>query len=508
MQGSMRLPRLSAIAWALCLAGAALAEAAGAARNAPSLRQDFLERFARAYFPGRSGQIFLVPREGDFVTGREPAYAYMHGSPWPYDTRIPFLISGRAFVRAGTYSAPVTQQDMAPTLASLLGVPMPATSSGRSQREILKTAAARPRVVMLLVLDGMRVDYFDRHAAVLPVLTRLRREGAWFANARLNQLPTITSIGHATLATGADARLHGIVANSIFDEVAGQPADLYAGLSPRNLMALTLADVWNARTEGRAVIIGQGTTPRAALPLAGHGACLLNGRPVLEINYSEKSGAWENGADCYRRPDYLQGRNASELWEGSDGLWMGHDIASPSAVRASALFSRFETGALKLLIEHEPLGDDDVADLVFVNLKTPDYVAHRYGPDSPELREALAALDRDLGGVVAALDAKVGADRYVLAVSADHGIPPEPDTRLGQRRIYADEIVALIHDRFDSGQKRLVRQYEPENAQLAIDRGRLRELGLDLNALKAYLEQQPFVFAAYTEDEVARAAAR
>ena len=28
-------------------------------------RQRFLEMFARAYFPGRTGQLLIVPREGD-----------------------------------------------------------------------------------------------------------------------------------------------------------------------------------------------------------------------------------------------------------------------------------------------------------------------------------------------------------------------------------------------------------------------------------------------------------
>ena len=31
-------------------------------------RQRFLEMFARAYFPGRTGQLLIVPREGDFIT--------------------------------------------------------------------------------------------------------------------------------------------------------------------------------------------------------------------------------------------------------------------------------------------------------------------------------------------------------------------------------------------------------------------------------------------------------
>jgi len=40
-------------------------------------RQRFLEMFARAYFPGRTGQLLIVPREGDFIT--RPDVAYMHG---------------------------------------------------------------------------------------------------------------------------------------------------------------------------------------------------------------------------------------------------------------------------------------------------------------------------------------------------------------------------------------------------------------------------------------------
>ena len=433
-------------------------------------RQDFLERFARAYFPGRSGQIVVVPKEGHIITKRGPAQHYMHGSPWPYDSRIPFLFYGPRFVRPGTFSEPVVLQDMAPTLAELLGVPMPATSVGRSQSTILKARTEPPRLILLAVLDGMRPDYFDRHAAALPTLDRLRRQGAWFSNARLNYLPTITSVGHTTVATGADPRVHGIVANASFDWVADRATEAYPGLSPRHLMALTLADVWNIQTKGRAVIIGQGSTARAAIPLAGHGSCVLNGRPVIAASYNLEKGEWETNSECYRLPDYLKDQNARQLWEGTDGLWMGHPIGTSDEVRGSALFSKFETDALRLMIEREPLGADDVADLVLVNLKTPDYVGHRYGPDSPELAATLAALDRDVAGVIAAIEDKVGHDRYVLAVTADHGMPPEPDARKGQQRVYTEDIIRLIHRKFDPVQGKLVKHYEPENMQIAIDR--------------------------------------
>src|SRR5437763_9362571 len=64
-------------------------------------RQRFLQMFARAYFPGRTGQLLIVPREGDFITRAD--VSYMHGSPWTYDVAIPLMFVGTA-VRTGTYS--------------------------------------------------------------------------------------------------------------------------------------------------------------------------------------------------------------------------------------------------------------------------------------------------------------------------------------------------------------------------------------------------------------------
>src|SRR6266480_7115250 len=179
---------------------------AGAA--ALAARQRFLEMFARAYFPGRTGQLLVVPREGDFITRPDPDVAYMHGSPWAYDISIPLMFAGPA-VRTGTYSMSAVQQDVAPTLAAALGVQMPPSSTGRVL-PVLRTGFARPRVVMLLVLDGMRRDYFDRYGESMPTLTVLRQRSAWFTQAQVNFLPTNTAVGPSTLSTGADPRVHGI----------------------------------------------------------------------------------------------------------------------------------------------------------------------------------------------------------------------------------------------------------------------------------------------------------
>jgi len=492
---------------AAAIAGLLLCASAGRgadARDAALPREELLRRFARSYYPGRTGQLAIVPRPGHVITKRGPATVFMHGSPWPYDSHIPFLLYGPPFVRSGVYPQPVSHQDMAPTLAALLGVSMPSTCSGRSQDAALKPRGAAPRLVLLLVVDGMRQDYFDRHAAALPTLDRLRRQGAWWSRAEIDYLPTITGLAHATVATGADPRVHGIVGNAWFDRVAGHAADAYPGLSPRQLMVPTLADLWNLRTNGRAIIAGQGSAPRAAIPLAGHGSCLVNGRPVIAASYGTETGVWATSPECFRLPDYLKEMSARRLIDGDDFTWMGHAAGTLDAIRGTALFSRFETDALKLLIEHEPFGADEVSDLLMVNLKTPDYVGHRYGPDSPELAATLAALDGDVASVVAAVEAKVGRDGYVLALTADHGMPPEPDPARGQQRVYTDDIVSLIHSRLDPQGNALVKHYEPENMQIAIDAGRLRELHLELEAIRTLLEAQPYVQAVFTDEELAR----
>ncbi|MEO5616895.1 MAG: alkaline phosphatase family protein [Candidatus Eisenbacteria bacterium] len=472
-----------------------------AAGPSKALRQHFLEMFGRAYFPGRTGQLLLVPQKGDFITRPDPYYAQMHGSPWPYDVEIPLLFIGPA-VKPGQYSRPAVQQDVAPTLAAALGAAMPPTTTGHVL-PVLRKGFARPRVIMLLVLDGMRRDYFDRYATLMPTLTKLRNRGAWFTQAQVNALPSNTAVGHSTISTGTDPGVHGITGIGTYDFEARRRHEMYAGCDPKELQALTLADVWQRRTAGRAVIVAQGSIDRATTPLAGHGACLSSGSPVLFASYDAPSGAWHTNPDCYRLPDYLKDVNASELWKASNA-WMGHSIDSTTAVRYSALFPAFEANATIAMIEREPFGEDSVTDLILANYKCADFVGHKYGPESEELRVTLAEMDRQLVRVLGALEAKVGKD-YLLAVTADHGMPSIPTSP--DHRQFVPTITDLLHERFDP-EKQLVTSFEPENCQIYIDKDRLSKLGLKLNDLAKFLEAQPYFFAVFTQDEVARAAGR
>jgi predicted AlkP superfamily pyrophosphatase or phosphodiesterase len=185
---------------------------------------------------------------------------------------------------------------------------------------------------------------------------------------------------------------------------------------------------------------------------------------------------------------------------------MGHDITSPIKFRASSLFLRFEAEALLSVLDAESIGADATTDLVFVNIKGTDYVAHAYGPDSPEMKEALSELDRQMAKLVALLNRKAAPGHPLLVITGDHGMPSPP---AANGRHYVDEIVAMIHEKFDPANKAIVQYFgDPANAQIYIDVHRLDALHLTLKDVAGFLAAQSYIAAAFTEDEVKRAAAR
>jgi hypothetical protein len=508
-------PLLSVCVWALCL-GACGSSRAPAIASAPPVagapaaprvsgaRQQWLEMFARGYFPGRSGQVFVVPKEGWFVTSADPLYRFMHGSPWEYDTHIPLLLYGPPFVRRGQYQAPATQQDVAPTVGRIIGAtPLP-TYTGRTLTEALTATSGRPRVVTVMVLDAMRADYFDTYASVMPTLTRLRSEGAWFSNTHTVVLPTVTGVGHANIGTGSEPRFHGIVVNTLFNRATGTSQEAYDRLDTRELMALTLADSWNLATNGRAVIIGQGGAIRATAGLVGRGACIISGKKILAASYGGADGGWETNAGCYSMPEALTRFRARTVWEQAGGQWLGHDIASASKFRASALFQKYEAEALRAVVDSSSVGADGVTDLIFVNMKGPDYTSHAYGPNSPELRATLAELDTQVAAYLDLIDRKAGRERSLLVITADHGQPAEPPAG---GRVNVENVIDQLKRRFEPAGTFIQYYNDAANNQLHLDSARLQALGFSLRDVAVFLEGLDVFEAAFTEDDVRAAQA-
>ena len=473
--------------------------------EAARLRQQWLDMFARAYFPGRSGQVFMVPKQGWFVTNRDPLYAFMHGSPWEYDVRIPILLYGPSFVKAGSFTTPAKQQDIAPTIGAIIGAtPLP-TYTGSALTEAIAGGNARPRIVTVFVLDAMRADYFDKHASAMPTLSRMRKEGAWYSQARTVVLPTVTGVGHANIGTGSDPRFHGIVVNTLFNRATGKSQEAYDQLDTKELMALTLADQWNLATDGKAVIIGQGGAIRATAGLVGRGSCLISGKKILAASYGGPDGGWETNPNCYTMPEALKRFVGRKVWEEAGGTWMGHDIASAQKFRASALFQKYESEALRAVVDESSAGADEVPDLIFVNMKGPDYTSHAHGPDSPEQAATLAELDRQITAYLALMDKKAGPGRSVIVITADHGQPGEPPQG---GRVYLEDVIAQLTKKFGAEGKFINYYNDAANNQLHLDTAQLQQLGFSLTDVAAFLEGLEVFEAAFTEDEVKAAQSR
>lgn len=475
-------------------------------------RDGFLEMWARSYFPGRSGDIMLVPGDGVILT--VSGTPFMHGSPWEYDTRIPLIFFGPGQVRPGRYPEAASHEDVAATLATVLGLPRRPAATGRVLREILPVrgadgagggapgAGGPPRVIALLVLDAFRADYVERYPKETATLRRLAERGALFPQAGVDYLPTVTAVAHTTLATGTWPSVHGIVGNVLFDRSAGKSKSAYRGMSAEDVRALSLADRWEAWTEGRAVIAVQAGTFYPAAALAGHGGCLLGGHPFLATYFDSRSGGWTTNSECYVLPEYLTDQRIQELAGGSG---VG-EAPRPSALRRDpTVFPRFEAAATLEMVEREPFGTDEVADLLLVNLKATDYVAHRYGPESPESRRAVAEVDRQVALIVEALEAKAGPGGLLLVVTADHGMPPEPEP--GGRHLVG-ELVSSLDRHFDPGGEGIVDHFSAADNQVYLDHERLAALGRSVEEVARYAEGLPYVFAAYPEGEVRKAAAR
>ncbi len=88
------------------------------------------ERMRRSAYPGRVGDILVAFQPYQTLAAAGATYVASHGSPWNYDRRVPILFwwkGGPTRERV----LPIETVDIAPTLAAVTGVPVPADVDGR-----------------------------------------------------------------------------------------------------------------------------------------------------------------------------------------------------------------------------------------------------------------------------------------------------------------------------------------------------------------------------------------
>jgi len=328
---------------------------------------------------------------------------------------------------------------------------------------------AKPKLVVVLVIDQFRGDYLDRYRDDFKTKNGFNlflKQGAYFTDCYYDYANTITAPGHSTIGTGAYTNGHGIAQNewwdlkrstthpisSVEDEryaVVGDPASKETGASPRNEQASTLGDEVVLATQGRAKLFGVSLKDRAAILTSGHaskGAFWVDhasGKFITSTYWSKQLPAWAQAFNDSGRRD-LATREA--------GAKPGHFYEEVGAHPASVSYL---LDFAKSLVAGEQLGRHDVTDVLTISISSTDILGHRVGPDAPEQRAMIDAIDVDLDGFFTWLDKNVdgGMGNVWVALTGDHGVAPVVAVaeKLGMPAAMFDakKLAAEVNDRLN-----------------------------------------------------------
>ncbi len=345
--------------------------------------------------------------------------------------------------------------------------------------------AAKPKLVVIVVVDQMRADYLTRYASLYEKgFKRLSTEGAWFQNARYPYMSTLTCVGHTTIATGTYPYQHGIIQNAWWDRPTQKSVTCTedqdtteisyaqlagAGDSAKRMMTPSLGETIKKTPNGRSFTMA--LKARSAIGLAGHDADA--------VVWLDDRGAWETSSAFAKEPlQWLTGffkgnpvdRDLGKTWERAlpadrysgpddgpgEGKPNGWTATFPHPLGDTAerlYYARWTTSPFadeymgqlaEAVIDANDLGHKDGTDFLGISFSTLDLIGHSYGPRSQEIQDDLVHLDRVIGHLLDHLDAKVGKGNYVLALSADHGVADIPDQAPGGGRVLNNVVSASI----------------------------------------------------------------
>ena len=364
-------------------------------------------------------------------------------------------------------------------MATLSGASLPASFARGEDGAV--------RLVLQLTVDGLRADLLTRNIDYLGEcgFRYLLDNGAVFSNAFYQHANTETIVGHATLATGAQPAVHGMLGNVWYDTRADalsynvedpehlplpvradiptgeqvDPAQRLArtrGRSPRALLAETLADRLLISSAGRAKVFGVSGKDRSAIAMAGHGGKAFwmstdSGDFVTTSYYYDAYPSWAAAWNAERKAEGL----AEGLWTLLDdrtryamahqddrsyesdldgyGRVFPHRFGRSDSkllytqVLASPYGDALLADYAKALVIGESLGDDAITDYLSVSFSGVDAVNHFFGPASLETEDVLRQLDRTLADFLSFIDKRVGLEHMLIVLSADHGMPEAPE---------------------------------------------------------------------------------
>ena len=334
----------------------------------------------------------------------------------------------------------------------------------------------RPKLVVNIVVGSMRAQDLERYADGFGEdgFKRLMREGVNFTDAEYDYALTSTEAGLATLATGAQPSVHGVIGRSWWSHTDGSRHDIIAdkkshpipfstgaiSCSPHRLQAPTLGDM---------VVDGTDGGKQITIAIEPYSAIVLNGRRGVAYWVERNKTYWTTCAGyAVSLPEWVarynsDGTNAFyhlERWEPVGNIlnYRNSEVAVVEGIKGKTtkLLSDVDldldnsayghmcytpAGNTMLLefasqaVAQERLGSDAATDVLNICLDTPRYIAETYGPESIEYEDMLYRLDAALAEFLTYIYAQVGGkDNAIVVLTSDHGTAPSYNPQGGTQR--------------------------------------------------------------------------
>ncbi|MCA6074043.1 alkaline phosphatase PafA [Fulvivirga sedimenti] len=336
-------------------------------------------------------------------------------------------------------------------------------------------AQEKPRLVVGIVVDQMRMDYIYRfqHRFGNDGFRRLIREGYTLDNAHYNYVPTSTGPGHTSVYTGTTPANHGVIGNSWYDKFIDKNVycagdenyntvgadDDNGQMSPHRMLTTTFTDQLRlALPESK--VIGISIKDRGAIFPAGHLGLAYwydpsSGDFITSDYYHSELPKWVERFNKRRFPvKYMRqtwktlepintyeasGPDESPYEQGLLGKTTFPYDLSKSDDKSFGLLNSTPFGNDLLTelaitaIEEEKLGqDDERTDVLAVSFSSTDYIGHNFGPRSVEVEDTYLRLDQNIAQLLRTLDDEVGPGNYTVFLTADHGVADVPKYLMDQ----------------------------------------------------------------------------
>jgi len=419
------------------------------------------------------------------------------------------------------------------------------------------TATQKPKLVVGIVIDQMRWDYLYRFEKLYGPdgFKRILSQGYSFENTLVPYTPTYTAAGHTCVYTGSVPAIHGIVGNDWFEKsidrgmycagdstVSSVGSTTAAGkMSPRNMWTTTVTDELRLSNNFKSKVIGISLKDRGSILPAGHSANAAYwyddavGKFISSTYYMKDLPKWVkdfNDTDPVSKlmatdwellrdkSNYTQAENDENAYEslipGEKTVSFPHKLSALTTTRFSALRytpqgASYSFDFAKAAVDNEGLGKGNYTDFLALSISSTDYIGHNFGPNSLEIEDAYARLDKDLGDFLKYLDLRLGKGNYLFFLTADHAAAHVPGFLKEHNLpggLYDDyTMMKEINIKVDSiyGIKNAIKR--SYNYQFYLDDKLIEQSGKDAAAIKAtivkLLKKYPVVVYAFETEKLA-----